>query len=189
MGCEQAGVTPVNQFALVSYLPDPLGKFLDWLRLRLVPQCRPHAHVTVLPPRPIHGTAEEAAAEIKSLAVNFQPFEIKLGRVQMFGVTKVIYIEIERGEQELRAMHDEFNHGVVYYDEPFEFHPHITIGQCLPPDQVDEIFERAQKLWDEWKGATSFSVEKVSFVQNTEQNVWLDISQIPLVPEHAQAVR
>lgn len=180
---------PVNQFALVSYLPDPLGKFLDWLRLRLVPECRPHAHVTVLPPRPIQGDAREAAEEIRALAIHFQPFEVKLGRVCMFEASKVVYIEIDRGDHELRAMHDKLNRGAVYFNEPYKFHPHITLAQYLPPDQVNKTFELATRLWDEWKGSTVFPVEKLSFVQNTEQNVWLDLSQIRLVPEPAQAIR
>ena len=43
----------LNVFALVIYIPDPLGRFLDDLRRELVPGCNPHAHVSVLPPRPL----------------------------------------------------------------------------------------------------------------------------------------
>ena len=43
----------LNVFALVIYIPDPLGRFLDDLRTELVPGCNPHAHVSVLPPRPL----------------------------------------------------------------------------------------------------------------------------------------
>ena len=41
----------MNQFALVIYIPDPLGRFLDDLRRELAPDCVPHAHVSVLPPQ------------------------------------------------------------------------------------------------------------------------------------------
>ncbi len=61
MGCSNGVVTSANQFALVSYIPDPLGNFLDRLRLDLVPGCSPHAHVTVLPPRPICADERQAA--------------------------------------------------------------------------------------------------------------------------------
>ena len=43
----------LNVFALVIYIPGPLGKFLDDLRRELVPSYNPHAHVSVLPPRPL----------------------------------------------------------------------------------------------------------------------------------------
>ena len=36
----------LNVFALVIYVPGPLGKFLDDLRRKLVPGCNPHAHVS-----------------------------------------------------------------------------------------------------------------------------------------------
>ena len=43
----------LNVFALVIYIPDPLGLVLDDLRRELVPTYNPHAHVSVLPPRPL----------------------------------------------------------------------------------------------------------------------------------------
>src|SRR2546430_17316912 len=43
----------LNVYALVIYIPDPLGRFLDDLRRELVPDYNPHAHVSVLPPRPL----------------------------------------------------------------------------------------------------------------------------------------
>ena len=43
----------LSQFALVAYIPDPLGRFLDDLRVELTPDCKPRAHVTILPPRPL----------------------------------------------------------------------------------------------------------------------------------------
>src|SRR5437870_1108299 len=104
MGCSHNGFVPVNQFALVSYIPDPLGKFLDILRLRLAPECRPHAHVTILPPRPIKGPVERAEAELRDAAVQFHSFEVKLGNIEMFDTTEVIYIGVERGGSELREM-------------------------------------------------------------------------------------
>lgn len=43
----------LNVFALVIYIADPLGGFLDDLRRELIPHYNPHAHISVLPPRPI----------------------------------------------------------------------------------------------------------------------------------------
>src|SRR5271157_1965000 len=43
----------LNVFALVIYVPEPLGRFLDDLRRELSPASNPHAHVSVLPPRPL----------------------------------------------------------------------------------------------------------------------------------------
>lgn len=189
MGCSQNGHGRVNQFALVSYIPDPLGKFLDLLRLRLAPDCRPHAHVTVLPPRSLQGPVENAESELRQSAAQFHPFEIKLGSVEIFKSTQVIYIEVEQGERELREMHQQLNHGAVYFVEPYDFHPHITLAQNLAQDRVQEILKSARQFWSEWDGMLTVPVEELSFVQNTESNVWLDLSHLKLLPEPAGMVR
>jgi hypothetical protein len=189
MGCLQNGYVRINQYALVSYIPDPLGKFLDLVRLRLAPECRPHAHVTVLPPRPLCGSFESAEAELREAAAPFHPFEVKLGSVEIFEASEVIYLQVEHGEKELRQMHAELNHGAVAYQEPYKFHPHITLAQNLPHEKVQETLRLARKIWAEWDGMVSFPVEELSFVQNTAENVWLDLVHLRLSREPVGVVR
>jgi len=189
MGCEQNGHVRVNQYALVSYIPEPLGSFLDRLRLRLAPECRPHAHVTILPPRPLCGPEERAQAEIRDISSQFHVFEIELGGVQMFEASEVIYIQVDCGARELRQMHQMLNSGAAQYDEPFQFHPHITLAQNLPHERVAETLQQARQFWGEWKGKVNFAVEELSFVQNTEQSVWLDLMHVQLTHEPAAIIR
>src|ERR1039458_6592237 len=61
MQSEPNGTRPESLYALVIYLSDPLGGFLDDLRLEMVPGCNPHAHISVLPPRPLPGRTAPAA--------------------------------------------------------------------------------------------------------------------------------
>lgn len=185
MGCSDNGFVRIDQYALVSYIPEPLGKFLDLLRLRLAPECRPHAHVTILPPRKLHGSAECAESELRDIASHFHSFEGRLAGVKMFEATKVIYLEVDRGCQELREMHQQFNTGCLDFAEPYNFHPHITLAQNLPPERVDEILQIARQDWSEWKGLSTFPVEELSFVQNTEEGIWLDLHHYRLLPEPA----
>ena len=56
----------LNVFALVLYVPSPLGIFLDNLRRELAPACNPHAHVSLLPPRSVAVSWEEASAQAGS---------------------------------------------------------------------------------------------------------------------------
>jgi 2'-5' RNA ligase len=189
MGCSNNGYVPVDQFALVSYIPDPLGKFLDVLRLKLTPECRPHAHVTILPPRPLNGTVESAENELRRNSSHLQAFEVKLGEVAMFESTEVIFLEVARGGTELREMHRQLNQGAVDYVEPYSFHPHITLAQNLPHERVQEILQQARKAWSEWNGMRTFPVEELAFVQNTKENVWLDLLHLRLSPEPAGIVR
>src|SRR5262245_11541018 len=83
----------LNVYALVSYIPDPLGGFLDDLRRELIPGCNPHAHVSVLPPRTIGVDWQIAGEQVRACADGWAPFDITLGKIGRFPVTNVIYIE------------------------------------------------------------------------------------------------
>jgi 2'-5' RNA ligase len=107
----------------------------------------------------------------------------------MFQKSEVVYIEVERGQQELCEMHRQLNHGSVEYQEPFLFHPHITLAQNLPRETVQETLRLARQFWSEWNGKVSFPVEELSFVQNTAENVWLDLLHLRLAGEPAGVVR
>ena len=94
MACYSNGRDRLNCFALVTYIPNPLGEFLDDLRKELVPGCKPHAHVTILPPRPIGSDAASAAQTLSPLVSEFSPFEIDAARIEVFPVTDVVYVGI-----------------------------------------------------------------------------------------------
>jgi 2'-5' RNA ligase len=176
------GGRSLNQFALVSYIPDPLGAFLDRLRLDLTPHCNPHAHVTVLPPRPI---ANDCDLKILTATLEREgrlalPFEVVLGDIQIFPVTNVIYLGLARGERELHALHENLNAGQLEYDGPFPYHPHITVAQELTQEQAEELAKIARARWQAWEGARRFTVECLSFVQNVAPSMWVDLARIPL---------
>src|SRR5581483_1664309 len=99
----------INSFALVSYLPEPLAGFLDRLRQELVPNCFLRAHVTILPPRSITSTPEEAWRVVQALVPSFPPFEVELTDVEVFPVSDVIYVNLSTGKQELQKMHEALN--------------------------------------------------------------------------------
>src|SRR5215831_5937126 len=129
----------INSFALVSYIPEPLAGFLDRLRQELVPNCFLRAHVTILPPRPLCRTSEEAWNLVRHLVPQFAPFEIGLTNVEVFPVSDVIYISIGPGSDSLKQMHDTLNSASLSCPEPFRYHPHVTLAQELKPDEVDEL--------------------------------------------------
>jgi len=178
MGCSNGAITSANQFALVSYIPDPLGKFLDRLRLDLVPGCSPHAHVTVLPPRPICASEVQAAGELMEIAENFAGFDIELGHVEIFPVSKVIYIGISRGERELKEMYRALNRGAVSYREPFPYHPHVTLAQNFPLELLDDLTVKARQRWKHCRYSRSFAVHSLDFVKNLHGCGWTDLANI-----------
>src|SRR5436853_5623819 len=109
----------LNVFALVIYIPDPLGRFLDDMRRELVPGCNPHAHVSVLPPRPIAVDWQVAGEQVRVCAGNWTPFEIKLEGIRIFPVTNVIYVELGQGAEEMFRIHAAMNSQALEFDEPF----------------------------------------------------------------------
>jgi 2'-5' RNA ligase len=186
MGCEGNGVPRIpaeqrlNVYALVIYIPDPLGKFLDDLRRQLVPGCNPHAHVSVLPPRPLSGDWQEAREQVKGLAGSWKPFDITLKDIAVFPVTNVIYIELAQGSEEMYRLHAAMNAKALQFDEPFEYHPHVTLAQEISGDSVTAMHARARSLWAEYQGPRTFRADRAAFVQNTLGNLWVDLAEYTL---------
>src|SRR5260370_3495590 len=165
----------INSFALVSYIPEPLAGFLDRLRQELVPNCFLRAHVTILPPRPIASTHEDAWKVIRGVAPELPPFEVELAGVEVFPVEAVLYIKLAAGMAELRRMHAALNMSGLCFQEAFSYHPHVTLAQDLNPDELDELVSVARARWAEFSFPTKFRVEKIVFVQNTHRDQWLDL--------------
>jgi 2'-5' RNA ligase len=188
MGCCNGGETRINSFALVSYLADPLAVFLDRLRTDLVPGCHAKAHVTVLPPRPLSGPADEAWSEIEKRLQDVPPFRVELADIEVFPATQVIYLSVKDGGTELRRLHRMLNTGSCAFEEPFSYHPHLTIAQDLELSQLDAAIETTRERWRQFPGRRGFVVEKLTFVQNTMENRWSDLNLYPLKPRiHADA--
>jgi len=173
----------MNNFALVAYLPDPLRKFLDILRRELVPGCSPHAHVTILPPRPLSGTPDQAIETVRSRILEFSPFEVKIGDVEVFAVSDVVYLGIAAGRESLEQMHGALDVGPLKFEEPYSYHPHITLAQDLTHDQSIELTELARIRWSEFPHSKAFPVESLVFVQNTTRKLWVDLARFQLAPE------
>jgi 2'-5' RNA ligase len=167
-------------YALVTYIPDPLGKFLDDFRRELVPNFIPHAHVTILPPRLLDVEAERAWKELKPAIEQFEPFRAELGEVEIFSRSSVIYIGVTKGFEKFLEMHERLSLGCMNFNEPFEYHPHITLAQQLTPEQVEGVFETARIRWAEYPHDRAFEVNDIAFVRNIAGNEWLDLGTVRL---------
>ena len=171
------GVEPVNSFALVTYIPIPLGRFLDDLRKELVPNFMPRAHVTILPPRPLEEDPRVAWGHVYTIIKDFGPFEIAADWVELFESTSVVYLKIGAGRRVLLQMHERLNSGPASYNEGYEYSPHITLAQDLHPSEAADAYELAQRRWAEYRGERWFAVDRVSFVRGTNRRRWLDLAE------------
>ena len=170
----------INSFALVGYIPEPLAGFLDRLRRELVPNCFLRAHVTILPPRPLVTSSEEAWATIRRLIPRFQPFEVQLTQVEIFPKSEVIYLSVGTGSDALKGMHEALDIDGLRFQEMFQYHPHITLAQELQAGAAKDLLPLARARWAEFPFSRSFRVEKAVFVQNTDCNEWLDLGECTL---------
>ncbi len=171
------GATRINSFALVTYIPEPLGSFLDGIRRELerdAPHCR--SHVTLLPPRPVSDAAL-ACAEIEASLAAIPGFVVEAGAAALFQTTSVVYLAVSAGRDELIRAHDRLNAGVAAQVEAFPYCPHITLAQNLLPAEVEPALHLARLRWADYRGPRRFPVEALTFVQNTAGNRWVDVKE------------
>ena len=167
-----------NLYALVVYVPDPLGSFLDNLRREMTPDCNPHAHVSVLPPRQVHDVAA-AIAESREAVAQCLPFELELSGIEVFPTTDVIYINLAGGSEQLRRLHERLNRGALAFAEPFVYHPHVTLAQQLDPSRLEPMLQLAAQRWRDFPGPRVFRAERTVFVQNAGGDCWIDLAVEP----------
>jgi 2'-5' RNA ligase len=182
MACGSPGNGLGRQFALVAYIPEPLGAFLDAVRGELVPGCRLRSHLTILPPRNLDATPEALLEELQSNLRSSHAFTARLNGVEVFTSTKVVYLAIGGGLANVMELHARSGQGGLASGEAFPFHPHVTLAQV--PFEGDEGLPvgRAAELWAGWDGAKSFPVDTLTLVANAGVDCWEDLCELRLAP-------
>ena len=170
----------LNVFALVIYIPDPLGRFFDDLRRELAPRYKPRAHVSVLPPRPLGVDWRVVSEHIRDLAGRWEPFAVEAAGIRVFPATNVVHIELGAGSAELAEMHAAMNSRDLEFEEPFPYHPHITLAQEVSSGDVERVRDLAARRWQEFRGPRAFRAERAVLVQSTVDNRWVDLAEISL---------
>lgn len=168
----------LGHFALVSYLPDPLARFLDALRLELTPGCVSRAHVTILPPRPLRENLKTVISQIALESLTVPAFRVDLSGIGIFEGSNVVYIEIGQGSKQLRDYYNLLNHGPLEYKENFPYHPHITLAQNISAEHASELAAIAREHWAGYRGPRGFTVSSLSFVQHVAPSIWTDVAEI-----------
>ncbi|MCC6264173.1 MAG: 2'-5' RNA ligase family protein [Bryobacterales bacterium] len=170
-----------NSYALVTYIPEPLGRFLDNLSCSLVPGCRSHSHVTLLPPRHLNGTVEEAIETLSVQTRTIAPFELQITDIEIFNATSVIFANIGLGRDRLLELHKQLNIGALRYEERFPFHPHVTLAIDTEHEDISELADEARRRWSEYGRSRRFLVENFNFVHNVAVNDWEELAVYDLV--------
>ena len=177
MGCTFTKDEPGQLFALIGFVPDALGEYLNIMRRQLVPGCPFKSHVTLLPPRVLGDSPGQLSRVLSRQLQTVEPLELTLGQVEVFTASGVIYLGIETGGDDLRRIHGVLAQDEFAGDETYPFHPHVTLAQEFPIHPSDELVERARSLWKSWEGERRFMLDRVSFVQGVDLCTWETVSE------------
>ncbi len=178
------------QYALVAYVRNALGEFVEGLRSELHPEfAHLPAHVSVLPPRPLHGSEADAVERLTQLCRSVDPFEISMGGVEAFlPTTPTVFLQISYAAYKLRELHDLLNSGPLKYDEPLPYMPHLTIAKVSSPERAREVYCISRDRWDRYEGRRRTLIDSLTFVSGNGMQ-WTDIVPIELGHRESAPVR
>ncbi len=133
--------------ALVCYLPDRQKAFLEPIRQRIGGRALPPFHITILPPRPLGSSLDQACAQIAAATGSRKAFSAELSEVRYFPETEFLYMDIAAGRVQLYELHKVLNAGELAYREVHEFRPHLTLGGPVLPEHIKDAQQRTAEEW------------------------------------------
>ena len=102
------------------------------------------AHVTLLGPTEVAGDALPAIERhLEKVAAAQQPFTIHLRGTGTFRpVTEVVFVTLAVGISECELLAEAITSADdIDRDARFPYHPHVTVAQDVPAEQLDAVFE------------------------------------------------
>ena len=174
-------VMPSSRYALVTYIRNGVGEFVENLRKELHPTM-PHmpAHLTILPPRELAGTEAAALEFLEEACSHVVPFDVELGDVETFlPTTPTVFIQVKRAAYRIRELHDLLSGKALCCAENWPYIPHITIVKTEQDEQARTATVIARERWQNFAGKRQVHVDKLMFVRETD-GVWQDVAPLPL---------
>jgi len=176
-----------QRYALVAYLKNEVGEFVEKLRKELHPEL-PHlaAHVTLLPPRCLNGSESAALETLERYCQRVEPFEVSLGEVETFiPATPTVFIRVAHAAYRMRELHDLLNTEELAMNEQWPYMPHLTIVKMGTEEEAQYAYRVARGRWAEFSGSRGINVRDLSFVREDRENGWVDLASIPLGAHHS----
>ncbi len=169
------------QYALVAYVKNELGGFVEDLRRELHPvHAHLPTHLTVLPPRPLQGSEEDAVTMLRQLGATVTPFQVGLGEVESFlPITPTVFIRVSFAGYRMRELHDLLNRDSLAYTETLPYMPHVTVAKLESNERAEEVLRSSKARWQAYQGSHRISVERLTFVRGHE-HTWTDLAEIEL---------
>lgn len=173
------------QYALVAYVRNSLGKFVESMRQELHPDhTHSPAHITILPPRSLSGSEQEALQTLRVALAEAESFQVKVGEVETFHpTTPTVFLRVERDAHRIRDLHDRLNIGPLHCPEPWPFMPHLTIVKMPEAHQTQSALDESRRRWKDFQGGRTATISEVTFVREGTGGHWVDLATIPLRPQ------
>ncbi|HET9699021.1 MAG TPA: 2'-5' RNA ligase family protein [Terriglobales bacterium] len=172
-----------RQYALVAYIRNAVGQFVESLRSELHPaHAHLPAHITILPPRCMSGTEEDAISLVESICRSSQPFQVTLGDVENFmPITPTVFIRVAFGAYRVRELHDTLNAGPLFYAEQWPYMPHLTIVKVDSMEVATHSLDIARDRWARFDRPRRVMIEELTFVRSEKDlTQWTDLASVPL---------
>jgi 2'-5' RNA ligase len=159
-----------------------VGEFVEKLRRELHPDL-PHlaAHLTLLPPRPLHGAEQAALQVLAEICGRTEPFEVSLGEMETFvPTTATVYIRVAQGASRLQELHDRLNTQSLSFCEQWPYVPHLTIVKMPTEPAAEQALRTARERWREYSGSRRILLDRLTFVREDAEDFWVDLAPVPL---------
>lgn len=173
---------PSLRYALVAYVRNAVGEFVERLRQELHPDL-PHlpAHLTILPPRLLRGSELSALETLEDICGQAEQFEVTLGDVETFApATPTVFIRVAHAAYRMRELHDRLNAGPLAAVEEWPYMPHLTIAKIVNEELAHHAYLSSRERWAQFAGGRQVPVSELTFVREQEQGRWVDLAGIPL---------
>ena len=172
---------PSSRYALVTYVRNPVGEFVEQLRQELHPTiAHMPAHLTILPPRELTGTEAAALEFLEEACGRIVPFSVELGDVETFlPTTPTVFIQVRRAAYRMRELHDRLCSKELGCEESWPYIPHLTILKTELDEQARAACAIARERWAQFPGKRQVHVEKLMFVRENGA-FWQDVAPVPL---------
>ncbi|MGA2005855.1 MAG: 2'-5' RNA ligase family protein [Terriglobales bacterium] len=170
-----------SHYALVTYVRNPIGLFVEKLRKDLHP-AMPHmpAHLTILPPRVLVGPESAALEFLEDACSHVVPFDVELGDVETFlPTTPTVFIQVKRAAYKMRELHDQLSGHALCCEENWPYIPHLTIMKVESDLQAQTAMKVARERWTQFEGKRQVHVDELMFVRETDGR-WQDLAPLPL---------
>ena len=169
---------------MVAYVRNSVGHFVEDLRRELYPE-HGHlpAHVTVLPPRYLKGTEEEAKTFLQGHLHAVETFQIQMGHVETFiPTTPTVFLRVARHAHRFRELHEDLNIGPFHCSEQWPYMPHLTIVKMPEIREAEQAAAVARERWERYHGHKTADITDFTFVRESSDHHWTDLATYSLKP-------